>query len=199
MYSETDVLNDALSQIGATFVDGIDDGTVNANHCKRLYPPLRRAILRGHYWNFAMARAMLAQSPDTPPFQYSYRFPLPADWLRMVEYNGANTDTTRIDPTLLPRIPSYILEGHDLLTNDGAVAIVYVRDVTNPALWDAMFYQVVTTWLASKLASAITKDSKMSATLLDMAVKLMLPLAAAVDGQDNPVRGLISDSLTWGR
>ncbi len=53
MPSETNLLNDALSQIGASLITGIDEGSINANHCQLFYPSLRDDLLRSAHWRFA--------------------------------------------------------------------------------------------------------------------------------------------------
>jgi len=195
MSGETDFLNDALGQIGADPIDNIDDGTVNANHCKRFWPPLRRAILRTHFWNFAEDRALLALSATVPAFEFANSFTLPENFLRVKEYNGANLIT--MPSTMWEYVPKmFKVEGRSILTNDGNVFMVFVKDVPDMTLWDALAYQAAASWLASKLANAIPKDEKKAAALLGMATQVLMPLALAVDGQENPVQPFIVDDLT---
>lgn len=189
MPSEVDLLNDALSQIGAAPVTAIDDGSVTANHCQRLYPALRDALIRAHHWNFAMTRVELALDASVPPFGFAYEYTLPSDCLKIVEYNGSSTNLTS----------RYVIEGRQLRTDDAVVQIVYLARITNPDLWDPLFYQVVATWLASKLASAITKEDRKANELLSKAVSVLMPLAMAVDGQEGSVVTNTSNALTWGR
>lgn len=199
MPSETDLINDALSQIGASLIVGLDDGTVNANHAQHLYPALRDSLLRSHHWNFAMKRAALAQDATPPLFEFAFSYTLPADFLKIVEYNGASLDTSTLALFESQEPSRYRIEGRKLLTNDGEVKIVYLSRVTDPNVWDALFYQVVAGWLASKFASAIAKDHAKSSALLKEAVTVLLPIAMAVDGQEGTISPLISDALTWGR
>lgn len=200
MPSEVDLLNDSLSQIGSGPIVSIDDGSVSANHCARLYPALRDALIRSHHWNWAMTRVELAQDATPPVTEFAFSYTLPADCLKVVEFAGADLDTS----TSIPLFDShgafqYKIEGRKLLTNYGTALVVYLARVTNPDAWDPLFYQVVATWLASKLASAITKDDRKSSELLNKAVSVLMPLAMAVDGQEGSVQPMISDSLTWGR
>lgn len=198
MPSETDLLNDALGQIGATPINGIDDGTVNANHCQRFYPALRDGLLRSAHWNFAMKRVELAQEATVPAFEYAYSYALPADCLKIVEYNGATPSTgTGTDLTLLEarKQGRWKVEARKLLTNDGTVKIVYIGQITDPNIWDGLFYQMVSTWLAAKLANAITKDGRTASALLRQAVDILLPMAAAVDGQEGSIDKLQSTDL----
>jgi|SRR3989304_7130698 len=197
MPSETDLLNDSLSQIGANRITGIDDGSVNANHCLTLYPSLRKALLRSHHWNFAEHRAELAQNVTPPLFEFSFSYTLPSDSLKVKEYNGSSLDTTNL--TLFDVLERFKIEGRNLFTNDGEVKIVYIQDITDPNVWDPLFYQVLASWLASKLAMAITKNVEMSRSLLEDAVNILLPFAVAVDGQEGTITPFRSDDLIMGR
>ena len=200
--STTDVCNDALGQIGAARISSFEsDPSVPAVHCRTFYPPLRDGLLRSAHWNFAMARQTLTVEATAPPFEYSYQYPLPSDLLKVVEYYGATPVTPGQTWTWTQErtVAKYKLEGRKLLTNDSAVKILYLRRVTNPAEWDALFYQLLTTWLASKLAMAITKDAGKSQTLLTQAIDLLLPMALAVDGQEGSVEPFLVDTLIWGR
>jgi len=199
--TETDLLNDALSQIGEVGIGSIDDGTTNANYCKTLYPALRDSILRSHHWNFAMVRVSLAQDVTPPVYEYAYSYTVPSDLLKLVAYAGGNTSTSTIwtaDGMRAVQLP-FKVEGRKLYSNDGTVWIQYVARVTNPSLWDALFYQTVSTWLASKLAMAITKDARKSSALLKQAMTVLLPMALAVDGQEGSVEPFQTDNLLWGR
>jgi hypothetical protein len=185
MANETDFLNDALGQIGAQKVTAIDDQSLNANYCKTFWPDLRRAMIRSHHWNFAMARKVLAYEPFPPAFGYTYSYPLPAELIKIIEFNGNLTTYNPDVLQLFPLMSEYKIEGRKLLTNDAEVRIVYLQDVTNPDLWDPLFYQAGTAWLASKLAAAIQKSEKMAEQKLQEAMRVLLPMAMAVDGQEN--------------
>src|SRR5712691_289052 len=140
MASETDLLNDALSQIGAAPISAIDDGSVNADHCKRMYPALRRSLLRSHHWKFAETRTELARDAGSPAFEFAFSYTLPEDLLKLVEYNGVNMVeiTTAIISDFAINIwitGFFKIEGRKLLTNDGQVKVMYVRDVPDPSQW----------------------------------------------------------------
>ena len=206
MPSQTDLLNDALGQIGASPIVAIDDGTVAANWCATFYPALRRSMLRMSHWRFAETRAALAQDAATPAFEFQFSYALAANMIKLVEYNSVQLIINSPDVLLVPNVvflAPYVgyfkIEGRHLLTNDAEVKIVYIADVTDPNIWDPLFYQVLATWLASKLAKAITKDSKKAATLIQEATQMWAPLALAVDGQEGSVIPYQSDDLIWGR
>jgi hypothetical protein len=202
MATETECLNDALGQIGAGRITAIDDGSTNANYCQTFYPALRDSLLRGHFWNFALLWVELAQDLPAPTIGYAYSYQLPSDFLRLRNYAGASPSTSIFASLLwtpgVRYVTNYKIEGAKLRTNDGQAFIQYVRRVTNPGEWDGLFYQAVTTMLASKLAMAIRKDPKLSLALLQQG-ESFLSTAMAVDGQEGSTEPWSSDELTWGR
>jgi len=199
MPSETDILNAALSKIGARRITAMDDDSTEANHCQVFYPLLRRSLLRSHHWNFAETRTELAQDATAPAFEFAFSYTLPPDLLKLKEYNGVNLDTSNLSLFESVDPSRYKVEGRKLYTNDGTVKIVYVKDETDPNVWDALFAQTLIAWLASDLAMAISKDSRLSQRMLEEAINLLLPMAAAVDGQEGSVNKFITDELIWGR
>lgn len=199
MASETDLLNDALGMIGANTITAIDDGSTNADFCQIFYPTLRDSLLRAHHWNFAMTRQALSQDLVAPSYEFAYAYVLPSDCLKVVEYAGGTPSSTALTDGLDVTIKRYRVEGRRLFSNDGVVSIRYIRRVENVDEFDALFYQTLATWLASKLAAAILKDMKMAAGLLEMATTMLLPMASATDGQEDSTEPFVVDDLTWGR
>jgi len=199
MPSETDLLNDALCQIGASFIVAIDDGTINAIHCQTFYPKLRDDLLRSAHWRFAAAREELVQDVAKPLFEFAFQYSLPADFLKIREYNGASLDTTNLALFERATVRRFEIEGQKLVTNDGEVKIVFTKRITDPNIFDSLFYQTLTTWLASKLANAITKDTERSVNLLKKAIQVLLPMALNVDGQEGSVEPYVADELVRGR
>ena len=197
MPSETDLLNDSLGQIGASRITAIDDGSINANHCQTFYPPLRDSYLRSHNWKFAKKRVELAQDATAPPFEFAFSYTTPADALKIIEYNGASLDTSNLALFEAATISRWKIEQRKLLTNDGEVKIVYIARITDPNVWDGMFYQGLAAALASKLAMAITKDAKKSDSLLNQAT-FFFSSAMGAD-QEGSVEPFIVDHLLWGR
>jgi len=203
MASETDLLNDSLGQIGALPVTAIDDGSVNANYCLRFYPTLRDSIIRSHHWNFALKWQQLSPDVTGPIADFAYAYTLPPYCLKVIDYGGNLPSTPPIVLTLPDPFYRYLarykIEGRKLVSNDGTAFIHYLRRVTNPDEWDPLMYQATAMWLASKLASAITKDLKLSNALLTQATQILMPLAMSVDGQEGSIEPYLVDDLIWGR
>jgi hypothetical protein len=201
--SETDLLNDALSQVGAAHIASISDGSVNANHCKIFYPKLRDGYQRSAHWKDLITRVQLAQDVTPPVTGFAYAYTLPPDNLKVIDYMGANSvtlgDTFGLWTNQWRLVPLYKIEHGKLLSNDGLAFIVYLRRDPNPDNWDPLLYQVVATHLAAKLAMAITKDAQKSDRLLGQAMNILLPVALAVNGQEGSIEPFLVDDLLWGR
>lgn len=197
---EVNLLNGALGRFGGNKIGSLTDGTPNANWCLTYYANLRRALLDVGTWSFAEARVALVQTPTAPAFEYAFTYALPSDIIRIKSYNGSQLQATPIDPLYwMHYLNWYKIEGQVLLSNDGVVFIQYVKDITNPSLWSPLFYQTLQAWLASVLCSAILKNAAMAQGFLKEAMSVYLPLAAAVDAQQNPTQPYVVDDLTWGR
>lgn len=91
--SETEICNLALTSIGASMISSLDEGTKAADLCTLHYPRCRRALLRAHPWNFAIARVTLALSSTTPNHEFGYQHALPADCLKVIR-TGWEADGT---------------------------------------------------------------------------------------------------------
>jgi hypothetical protein len=190
MADQTDFLNDALGQIGATRITAIDDGSLNADYCGMFWPPMRRSLIRSHHWNFATDQAQLALNTGAPLFEFAFSYALPTDLLKVTTFNGEGVYSLvapsfdGVNLQLYPYSGRYKILGRNLLSNDTPVFIEYLKDVENPDLWDMMFYQAAAAMLASKLALAIAKNAAMSRELMQQATVILMPLAMAVDGQE---------------
>lgn len=184
MPSVTDLCNDSLATIGEGPITAIDDGTIKANHCDRIFETLRDAVLRDHIWNFALKRIELAQT-TTPVFDWDYAFTLPADCLRVIRM-GDNDDTP------------WKIEGRRLVTNTSTAKILYIAIITDMNVWDTMAFQGLATWMASKLATAIKRDIKLAAGLREL-YKDILRDAKAIDGQEGIPDVVTATDLIDGR
>lgn len=199
----TQFLNAALSMIGASRINAIDDGSTNANHCRALYPPLLDFLLRKHNWNFNGARAVLVRNSTVPAFGFNYTYVLPGDLLKIRTYNGYNVNVSNLvdfsGVWMQIFILNYTVEAKKILSNDGNVYLGYSKRTTDPTIWDPMFYRLAQTWLASDLARAIPKDDRKADGLLTQAQQLILPEAVAVASQEQAIQYMPVNNLLWGR
>jgi len=172
MTSVVEVCNRALDKLGQGSITSLDDGTTAANLCTRNYAQTRDQLLRDHPWNFAVRRAILAPSTDTPSWGFSNRFPFPVDCLRLLEVDRLST-------------AEYQVEGRNILANGSTLKIRYIRRVEDPNSFDSAFVDVLATRLAFQMCEAITQSNQKKQALWEE-FEDVLTRAKRVDGQENP-------------
>lgn len=144
--TQIDLCNSALQRVGATTITSLTDNSPEARACVVAYDSNRRSELRKYKWNFAITRAILTPDTTAPAFDYAYQFTLPTDCLRVLRPNTEDLD--------------WNIEGRKILTNDGStLQLRYIADVTNEALFDSVFYDVLAAALAVDLVERITQSN----------------------------------------
>ena len=177
MPSVVDLCNKALDKLGHGPITSLDDNTKAARLCTRNWPLVRDAVLRAHPWNFAIKRDVLAPVDLTvteaaKQWGFSYKFPFPADMLRLVEVRDLSTD-------------DYQVEGRAILANTTALYIRYVWREEDPNQYDTLFFDAAAAHLAFELAEALTQsNSKKDAAWQEYQERLSE--AKRLDGQENP-------------
>lgn len=144
MASTVDICNRALIKLGEKTILSLDDDSKPARTMNILYEPTRDYLLRHHTWNFAIKRIEMAQNIDAPVYDYSYSYKLPTDCLRVI-------------------IPSrdlweYAIEGENLVTDYPSTYLKYIRRVTDPNSFDALFEESLACKLAAEAATTLTDN-----------------------------------------
>jgi hypothetical protein len=187
MPSAVDIANLALMQIGDQTITSFSDGITRANVVDAFYPIARDAVLEEHPWNFAEKRVALAQiAGDTPAFEFSYFYQLPADCIR-VRY---------IDETD-PEYPHKV-EGDRLLCDLSAVNLLYTRRVTDPNRFSPLFVEALMYKLASMIAMPLLKNSKLALEMAEL-YTLALGKAKGSDALQGTADVFTQDDLTRDR
>lgn len=148
--SYVSICNLALQKLGAARIAALDEASQNARECNACYEHLRDTELRTNKWKFALKRITLAPSATTPDFTYSYAFPLPSDCLRPIFPARLGLD--------------WKVENHEevasILTNDGnTLEVRYVKQVTDPTLFDPLFIEAYACRIAWHLCESITQSN----------------------------------------
>lgn len=150
MASIVGICNSALIKLGASTIMSLTEGSKNANLANEQFDKLRDELLRSHNWNFATARAKLAQLSDAPAFEFDYGYQLPADWLRTVSVHDNDAGLGAV---------VYKIEGRVLLSGASDIYLRYIRRITDPNDMDAAFRETMAWKLATDLALPITQSS----------------------------------------
>lgn len=177
------VCNQALGMIGAKSIISFEENTENARRCAAIYDQTRKALLRMHPWSFAKSREQLAPIATHPTFGYQHAFPLPKDFMRII-------DTGQIE---------YEIEGRHILANTDLINLVYVRDEQNEDMWDSLFSECMALYLVNKLAKPIT-GSNAEGDSAWQKLQNMLKQARAINGQERPSQDFASnyEPRLWG-
>jgi hypothetical protein len=150
-----ELVNQALAKLGqAQRLTTLDSPDAAAVLARSVLDVARRDELRRIAPHFARATATLAAtvgSQNSAGWWYAF----PADLIRLLG----------VEP--LDAVPAWSVEGRGVrVPGDGqGILIYYVRDVLDPAHWDASFANLMATRLAWELAPALTQSDQTLAKL----------------------------------
>lgn len=183
MASEVGIINVALRKIGAEPIISLTDDSDNAAVADDLFDDMRDNLLRGHHWNFATKRKKLAQSSFEPEFEYDFKYPLPADFIRAHTVSD-NDNGDRTVPYRIEFDPS--TGGQSIYTNATDVWLKYVFRVTDANIMPPDFREALAYALAAEFAIAIAQSNTLYDRMKD-SFRRAFAKARSVDGiEDYP-------------
>ena len=159
--SEVDICNQALYNLGVdTPIVALTDDSSNARACNRIYARLRDTLLQQHPWNFAINRATLAALAAKPGYEYTYAYALPTDpfCLRVLELREERDPTLGSYPYQIESVVDGASTYNVLVTDSDSALIKYIKKVTDPTQFDALFTQALVDLMTSRLAMPITNS-----------------------------------------
>lgn len=168
MNSKIQIVNQALVQLGERPIDDFDE-TKAAIVMATFWPGSVDSVLRGHPWNFATRRQVLARIANAPPFGFGSAFVLPADCVRVLEVMATE----------------YKLEGRCILCDEHSLAVRYVSSAIPITEYDSIFCDALSLYLAWKGAYPITKSNSVAEACWTAYTQL-LAQARTVDAQEEP-------------
>jgi hypothetical protein len=167
--SEISISNDALAKLGEARILSFADDVKAARLTKAMYPIQRDKLLRLHNWNFATKRVQLAKLTETPVWGFSSFFQLPADHIR----------TWQIDS----KRSKWKVEGDRIAADLSALKILYIAKITDPAKFDTLFVELLSSMLAMELAMPIS-DSKTLFDLMTTQFEKKKPIGFGIDSME---------------
>lgn len=173
MATDVSISSNALLMLGSQPINAMDEVSDGAKLASNLYAQVRDQLLRDHTWNCAKKRVALAPDAATPEFDYSYKFALPSDWLRVIQIGQAGERT------------DYRIEGTFILCDDNPLYLVYVYKNTVESTWDSQLVHAMTLAMKAAMAYAITKSTSVREDARQE-LKDFLKRARSIDGQDEP-------------
>lgn len=166
MPSDVDIVNLALTKLGAQRILTLTDNNKAARSANAIYALERDNELRAHFWNFATVRTTLPTLVETPAFgPYDTMYQLPADpWCLQVIQVGMWAPGSERWLGVTTEASAYKIEGRNILTNaslsqSGPMPLRYTARITDPNMFDSAFVFAFACRLAMELAEDLTQQS----------------------------------------
>lgn len=180
MASIVSIANRALTKLGEDRILLLTDDTKPARTMNSMFADVRDAELRRHRWKFAIKRGSLLALTEVPEWGYLYQYPLPADFLGLVQVGERYVRAS--DKSVAP----WSVEGRRILTSLAApLRIRYTARIEDPTLYDPLFVEVLACKLAYEAAETLTQSgAKLEAA--GKAYTFALSEAVRQDAIENP-------------
>lgn len=148
-FSDVNICNMALLQLGKERIISLSDSNARAEACSEFYEATRDSLIRAFPWDFAKVRATLSPLSTAPEWGYGYKYLLPPSpkCLRVLTVNGDRDAGV-----------TWRREGKYLLTDEDTVQLLYLGQITDPTLFDPLFYQLLAKRMAAEMAYTLTKS-----------------------------------------
>lgn len=182
--SQISICNSALSKLGVDRITSITESNKRARVCNEQYSKLKEEVLSAHPWNFALKRASLSQTANTPAFEYSYEYQLPTDCLRVIR---AHEDYIE-----------WVREGDKLLTDESTLKIQYISNVEYESDFTATFAEALALRMAADLAYNLVQNADL-ANLNTQLYTAFLADARGRDSQEGTPRPIVDETFVISR
>lgn len=161
----------ALVALAARPISGFDDGSLEAEVARHVYPQVRDALLSAHPWRFATRQQDLPRLASAPRADYANAFQLPSDFLRALSA-GANERGRGL---------SYRIIAGTLQANTDALTLTYVAR-PDEAAFPPFFDQCLSLRLAAEFCLPLTESTSRADLLFKLAEE-EFRRAKAIDSQ----------------
>jgi hypothetical protein len=176
---EVAIINNALTYLGARRITSRDEDNERARVMDNLFDSTRDELFRKSRWNFAIKRASINATSNTPEYEFAYEYELPTDFMYMLETEGNSP---------------YRLEDGKLLSDTGStLKIKYCYKVTDTSQWDTMFAKILALMLAVEAGARITEDSRLI-SLLSNQLRVSFIEASKRNGMEDDPQEVSLDS-----
>jgi hypothetical protein len=195
MATDVEICNYALDFIGKREIASLSENQREAELCNRYYDMIRKSVLRDHKWNFAVKSVALAAVTDTDFVGWDYAFSYPTDALYATKIYNSASDFEKIEyeiRTNSDKTKKYIM------CDEESPTLIYVADVDQENLFDALFIEA----FAYKLAATLVIPLKGEMALQQMMMQnysLAITKAKAEDSNERYKKPSTDNSLLAAR
>jgi hypothetical protein len=155
--TDVQICNLALARLGDAKITTLGDATAQAQYCTLFFGQTVKELQTDLDWQFCRKLATATADNTPPAFGYANRFPLPADFLRVLRINGVDEDENFSKWEI---IGGFI---HTSLT--GPIQLDYIANVTDTTTFPAVFVELLTAKLAAHLALPLTGSKELFAQM----------------------------------
>lgn len=186
--TEVGICNNALVYVGAALINSLDDQEKRAVLCKEQYPKRRDLLLRSHPWNFASRRIALTLTGNTPAFEFTSEYNLPADYLRVLSTNQPNEVKWAIELNAAGNQKVIVAEVSSL-------KILYLAKITNPAIYEDSFAEALSLDLARNINYSLTQNAGQQ-DRIEKKYEEQIRNARSFDAQEKSLQRVSADEFT---
>ena len=187
MASNVSIANRALTKLGDDRILLLTDETKAARTINSMFFDVRDAEIRRYNWKFAIKRTSLSALVEAPLWGYAYQYPLPSDFLALVQVNEYYVRSANKQKA------PWSVEGGNILTDfEAPLLLKYRARIENPALFDPLFVEVFACKLAMEACETLTQSSTKYQAATE-SYKFALQEASRQDAIENP-----PDEFPWG-
>lgn len=160
------ICNRALQILGSGTLTAINEDSTAGRVMSVAYEPVRDAELGRRRWRFSIKRASIPALATAPDSDFGYEYPLPGDYLRLIEGGdivaSADLSDYRGSPAAL-----YQVEGKAILTNLPApLAVRYIARITDVSMFSPPFCEALAARIAYECCYRITESTAKEETCL---------------------------------
>lgn len=156
-------------------IDPPQSGSKFARQANLWYDDTRREVLSESDWDCAKKRQQMAAESTGPAFGWTYRYLLPADYLRVSTINDEKVPETEYE----------IEDGYLLCDIKGPLNFRYIYDQEDIAKWSPKLLQSIARKLAANTAYFMTGNRTFQQEKEDE-YRLYLSESMTIDAQANP-------------
>lgn len=193
MPGDVEIVNLALTKLGANSITSFTDAVKEAREPARIYEMQRDNEVRAHFWRFATARATLPALSTAPEFGYRTAYQLPVDCLRVIAVGDFAPGNSRWLYITGTDNEEYQVEGNTIVTDNGIssgqsppLRIRYSKRVTDATMFDACFVEALACKLAIELANALTSATQADLQKFQLGYQKAISDALRVNALEQP-------------
>ena len=182
MTSKVEIVNIALSRLGADSINALTEATEGARQASLLWNSVRDIVLRDFPWNCAAKTAPLAQVADYthPEWEYAYQHPADCVYARRV-FNGGSKSKKDPEEFRVVIAPSGVSK--IILARISEAYLEYTARITDPSLYDGLLVDALAWRLGAEMAMPVTGNAAYMEKFLE-AYRQSLMIAYGIEANE---------------